>query len=110
MSTAAETWWAILGIGATGIVTRCSFLVFGERLVLPAAVERALRLAPAAALAATVAPSVVMADASPLGALLSPRLIAAVVAAAVMWKSRQMIWSMAAGVAVYTGIRLLLAA
>jgi hypothetical protein len=32
------------------------------------------------------------------------------VAAAVMWKSRGMLWSMAAGVTVYTALRLLLAA
>jgi branched-subunit amino acid transport protein len=40
----------------------------------------------------------------------NPRLAAAVVAALVMWASRQMLWSMAAGVAVFTAIRLLLAA
>jgi branched-subunit amino acid transport protein len=51
-----------------------------------------------------------MADHGVVGAIENPRLAAAVVAALVMWASRQMLWSMAAGVAVYTAIRLLLAA
>ena len=110
MSPDARVWLAILGIGATGVLTRCSFLLFGERLVLPPAIERALRLAPAATLAATIAPSIWMADHGVVGAIENPRLAAAVVAALVMWASRQMLWSRAAGVAVYTAIRLLLAA
>jgi len=110
VSPDARIWVAILGVGATGILTRCSFLLFGDRLVLPPAIERALRLAPAAALAATVAPSILVIDSGAVGAMENPRLAAAVVAALVMWASRQMLWSMAAGVAVYTAIRLLLAA
>ena len=107
MSPEARIWVAIVGIGLTGIVTRCSFLFLGERLVLPASVERALRHAPAAALAATVVPGVLMMDGTVLGAIENPRFAAALVAAAVMWVSRGMLWSMAAGVAVYTALRLL---
>jgi len=110
MSPDARVWVAILGIGATGILTRCSFLLFGERLVLPPSIERALRLSPAAALAATVAPSVLMVDSGVVGAIENPRFAAAIVAALVMLATRQMLWSMAAGVAVYTAIRLLVAA
>ena len=47
MSTIA-IWLAIIGVGLTGIVTRCSFLFLGDRLKLPPAVEKALRHAPAA--------------------------------------------------------------
>ena len=110
MSPEARIWIAIIGIGLTGVVTRCSFLLLGERFVLPAPIGRALRHAPAAALAATVVPGVVLLDGSVLGALGNPRFAAALVAAAVMWVSRGMLWSMAAGVAVYTALRLLLGA
>ncbi len=110
MSPDARIWVAILGVGATGILTRCSFLLFGERIVLPPAIERALRLAPAAALAAAVAPSILVIDSGAVESIENPRLAAAIVAALVMWGSRQMLWSMAAGVAVFTAIRLLLAA
>jgi branched-subunit amino acid transport protein len=106
----AAIWFAIIGIGLTGVLTRCSFLLFGESLILPSRIEKALRLAPAAALAATVAPSILILDAGPLAAATHPRFIAAVVAALVMWRSRQMLWSMMAGIAAYTAIRLLLPA
>jgi len=110
MSPDMRIWIAILGIGLTGIVTRCSFLFFGDRLVLPVAVEKALRHAPAAALAATVAPGVLLLDGSWLEGIENPRFGAALVAAIVMWTTRGMLWSMVAGVAVYTALRLLLAA
>ena len=103
MSPDARIWVAILGVGATGILTRCSFLLFGERIALPPAIERALRLAPAA-------PSILVIDSGAVESIENPRLAAAIVAALVMWGSRQMLWSMAAGVAVFTAIRLLLAA
>jgi branched-subunit amino acid transport protein len=107
VSPETKIWIAVLGVGATAVVTRCSFLLFGERLVLPESVERALRLAPAAALAATLAPSVIIMDDGALGAVENPRFAAAIVAAIVMWASRQMLWSMAAGLAAYTAVRLL---
>jgi branched-subunit amino acid transport protein len=109
MNTTA-IWLAIIGVGLTGIVTRCSFLFLGDRLRLPPAVEKALRHAPAAALAATVAPGVWVLDSGWLGAVENPRFLAALVAGVVMWMTRGMLWSMAAGVAVYTALRLLVAA
>lgn len=106
MSQTALLWVAFVGIGLTGVVTRCSFLVLGERLRLPPAIERALRHAPAAALAGILAPTLLLVDGH---AELTPgnhRLLAAVVAALVMWRTRSMLWSMAAGVAAYTALRL----
>jgi branched-subunit amino acid transport protein len=107
MTPTTKFWLAVVGIGLTGVVTRCSFLLLGDRLVLPRGVERALRHAPAAALAAIVAPGMLLAeghiDLSPG----NPRLGAGIVAALVMWRTRGMLWSMAAGVAVYTALRLL---
>lgn len=106
MSRALQLWLAIVGIGLTGVVTRCSFLVLGERFRLPPLAERALKHAPAAALAAIIAPALLVAD----GHLeLTPgnhRLLAAIVAAIVMWRSRSMLWTMAAGLAVFTVLRL----
>jgi len=110
MSAEVWLWITIVGIGITGVMTRCSFLLLGERLVLPASIERALRQAPAAVLAATVAPAILTTQSGLLGALENPRLAAALVAVAVMWASRSMLWAMAAGMAAYTVVRLLLAA
>ena len=106
MSRALQLWLAIVGIGLTGVVTRCSFLVLGERFRLPPIAERALKHAPAAALAAIIAPALLVADGHLDVAPGNHRLLAAIVAAIVMWKSRSMLWTMAAGLAVFTVLRL----
>lgn len=106
MSQTAQLWLAIVGIGLTGIVTRCSFLIFGERLKLSPGVERALRHAPAAALAASLAPALLLHDGRfDLGPG-NHRLLAAIVAAAVVWRTRGILWGMATGLAAFTVLRL----
>jgi branched-subunit amino acid transport protein len=51
-------WILIIGMTAVTAVTRAFFLFAGERVNLPERVQRALRYAPAAALAAVVIPDV----------------------------------------------------
>ena len=54
-----EGFWLWLSFGllaATTLITRGSFIMAGEKGRLPAVLQRALRYAPAAALAALVAP------------------------------------------------------
>ena len=98
-------WLAILGVVATTIATRASFIMLGERARLPAWVERALRYAPACALAAIIGPDVLMRD----GTLhLGPgnfRLLATVAAGIVFAATRSMIWTIVAGMAAYTALR-----
>jgi branched-subunit amino acid transport protein len=106
VSAELKLWFAIVGIGVTAVVTRCSFLLLGERLRLPPLAERALKHAPAAALAAILAPALLLTD----GHLdLGPgnyRLLAAIVAGLVMWRSHSILWTMAAGLAAFTMLRL----
>jgi len=106
VSATLALWIAIVGIGLTGVVTRCSFLVLGERLRLPPLAERALKHAPAAALAAILAPALVLADGHLELVPGNHRLLAALVAAVVMWRSRSMLWTMGAGLAAFTLLRL----
>ncbi len=106
MSRALQLWIAIVGIGLTGVVTRCCFLVFGERLKLPPLAERALKHAPAAALAAILAPALLLEGGHLDLAPGNHRLLAAVVAALVMWRSHSMLWTMGAGLATFTALRL----
>lgn len=56
--TSTQIWLAIIGMTFVTAVTRAMFLIGGERTVLPARVQRMLRYAPAAALAAVVLPDV----------------------------------------------------
>ncbi len=55
-------WLAFLLIALATHVPRGSFIVAGSRVRLPDAVQRALRYAPAAALAALVAPDMLLVD------------------------------------------------
>jgi branched-subunit amino acid transport protein len=106
VSATVHLWLAIAGIGLTGVVTRCSFLVFGDRLRLPPVAEQALKHAPAAALAAIIAPALLLTDGHLALASGNYRLFAALVAGVVMWRSHSMLWTMAAGLAAFTLLRL----
>jgi branched-subunit amino acid transport protein len=106
VSPSATFWLATVGVGLTGFVTRASFLLLATRLTLPPRLEAALRHAPAAALAAIIAPTLFF-DPSVEGfTLVNPRIAAALVAIAVAWRTRGMLGSMAAGAAVYAALRL----
>lgn len=86
MSEGIWLWITIVAIGSTTILTRGSFILLGEKARLPPALHRALRYAPAAALAALVAPDILLDG----GALqpFNPKLLAAAVVVAVALRSR----------------------
>lgn len=101
------TWLAIIGVSLTTIITRGSFVVFGSRLQLHRTVEDALRYAPAAALSALVLPDLLLRHGHVDFSLQNQRLIAALIAALVMWRFRSMIWTIVVGMSVATALRLL---
>lgn len=86
MSEGIWVWITILAIGSTTILTRGSFILLAEKARLPPAVHRALRYAPAAALAALVVPDILLDG----GALqpFNPKLAAALVVIAIALRSR----------------------
>lgn len=80
----ATLWLIFILIALATHLPRASFIVLGSRVALPSVVQRALRYAPAAALAAIVVPDVVLVggDLQPL----NPKLAAAFAAvAAGLW-------------------------
>ncbi len=101
----ATLWLAFILIGLATTLPRASFIVLGSRVSLPPVVQRALRYAPAAALAAIVAPDVlvVTGDFVPLNPKLAG--IIAAVAAAVLWRNPWL--PFIAGMAVLLGLRAL---
>ena len=100
------TWLAIVGVALSAIVARTSFVVFGARLKLPVAVEHALRFAPAAALADILAPALILRAGHVDFSLANHRLIAAIAAAMVIWRTKSMLWTIFAGMIVLTALRL----
>lgn len=59
VSDLVYVWLAILVLGLCTVLTRSSFLLLGDKVPLPEGIRRALRYAPAAALAAIVVPDLV---------------------------------------------------
>jgi branched-subunit amino acid transport protein len=101
------TWLAIAGVTLSTFVTRAGLLLLGERVRLPAIVDQALAYAPACALAAIVVPDLAIAGGE---VRLDPgnfRLVGALAAAAVYVATRSFVATIAAGMAVFTALRLL---
>lgn len=101
------TWLAMIGLGILTFLTRLSFIALLERWQAPLLVRRALRFVPVAVLTAIIIPELVL----PNGALdvqpTNPRLLAGVVAALVAWKTKNVIWTIVAGMAVFWLLQLL---
>ncbi|MDP3540368.1 MAG: AzlD domain-containing protein [Azonexus sp.] len=105
MNYDASLWLIFILIGLATTLPRASFIVLGNRVALPSVLQRALRYAPAAALAAIVMPDVLVVAGSV--DLLNPKLVAAgaAVAAAALWRNPWL--PFIAGMAVLHGLRLL---
>jgi branched-subunit amino acid transport protein len=92
-----QIWLLLLVIGLGTFALRLSFIHwFGSR-EMPAWLGRPLRFVPAAVLPALVAPAVIYGGDAPGFSADNPRLLAALVAAVVAWRSRNVLWTLAAG-------------
>lgn len=105
--THTEIWIGLLGLGVVTIVTRAFFLMAGERVVLPDRIQRALRYAPAAALAAIVLPDLMSWHGHFTFSLTNYKLVAATAATLFYLVTRRMVGMIVVGMAVYTALRLL---
>ncbi len=100
----ASLWLIFVLVGLATTLPRASFIVLGSRVALPSLVQRALRYAPAAALAAIVVPDVLLVagEFSPL----NPKLAAAAAAAGAALLSRNPWLPFIAGMGVLLALRL----
>lgn len=86
MNYDASLWLIFILIGLATTLPRASFIVLGNRVSLPSVLQRALRYAPAAALAAIVVPDVLVVGGEL--EIFNPKLAAAIVAVAAAALSR----------------------
>ncbi|MES2537793.1 MAG: AzlD domain-containing protein [Pseudomonadota bacterium] len=103
MSDELSLWLLFILIGLASFLPRASFIILAGRARLPSSLLRALRYAPAAALAAIVAPDLLVGSGGfqPF----NPKLLAAAAAvAAAMW-SRNPWLPFLAGMAALLGMR-----
>ncbi|WP_295999714.1 AzlD domain-containing protein [Rugamonas sp.] len=100
--------WAVIGVLAVATAaTRSSFWLVGHHITIPKRVQEMLRYAPACALAAIIAPDVLVNDGHLQLALSNPKLIGAVVAIMFYLIRRNMLQTIVVGMAVFTALRLL---
>jgi branched-subunit amino acid transport protein len=100
-STDLWTMGVIFALAAVTVVTRCFFFILDRPWALPAWAERALQYAPGAALAAVIAPEVVMANGHLVATWQDARLYAAPVAALLFFWRRSVLLTIVGGMAVY---------
>jgi branched-subunit amino acid transport protein len=104
MSSAWSWWVVILVVGALNYLSRLSFIALFARVEMAPSVARALRFVPASMLTAIVVPAVVFAaPATLVFSYTNPKLVAALVAALVAWRTKSTTATIAAGmVALWT--------
>jgi branched-subunit amino acid transport protein len=102
------TMGVILGLAGITVLTRCFFFIFDRAWTLPAWADRALQYAPVAALAGVVAPEVVMSGGHFVATWQDARLFAGPAGALVYFWRRSVLLTIAAGMAVYLPLHLVL--
>ncbi len=106
------TWWAvIIVVGSLNYLSRLSFIAVFARFDIPPAVARVLRYVPAAMLTAIVVPAVVFAAPATLAfSFTNAKLVAALIAAAVAWRTRNAALTIVVGMAALWVVQWLLRA
>jgi len=105
MNDAGYIWSVIVGMTLVTLITRAFFLFAGNRVNLPLRAQRALRYAPAAALAAVVVPDVLTWHDALTLSFANHQMLAAV--AGLLWYlwRRSMIETIVFGMLVLTALR-----
>ena len=103
-----ESFITIVGLTVITVVTRCFFLIPERELRLPGWVQRGLRFAPLAALAAVVVPEVVMNHGQLISTWQDARIYAVAAATAWFFWRRGILGTIVVGMAVLMPLKLLL--
>ena len=99
-------WAATAAIGLGTFALRYSFILIMDLARLPDGAIKLLRFIPAAALMALITPAVFLHRTAPGGEADWRRMVAAVLAALVAWRVRNMLAAIAAGMAALWGLGL----
>lgn len=90
-------WIAVIVIGLITFAYRFSFVFFAEHIKLPAELKRALRFVPIAALTAIIVPEVLLRNESIDLTLTNSRMLAAIVAVVIAWRTKNVLWTIVIG-------------
>lgn len=101
-----EAFFTILGLALITLVTRTFFFVSERELVLPDWVQRGLRYAPLAALAAVLVPEIVMSHGHLIDTWQDARLFAVAASSAYFFWRRGILGTIVTGMAVLVPLKL----
>lgn len=96
-----EPWIACLGLALITLLTRSFFMLPKNELPLPEWLKRGLRYAPLAALAAVIAPEIVMVQGQVIHTLVDARIPAIICASAYFYWQRGILGTIVVGMLVY---------
>ena len=95
-----KVWLVIASVGTLNYFSRLSFIALFARRSVPPMLARALRYVPAAMLTALIMPMIVLTPPTSLSGLATPRVIAAIVAAAIAYRTRSTVLTLVIGMGV----------
>lgn len=107
MSQDAYIWIGLIGLMGATALSRTLLILWPRDFHLPHRLQRALRFAPMAAIAAIIAPSVLLDAELRLVGVLDPKVIGAVVGITVWWFSRQMVACIGLGMLAFLAVKLI---
>lgn len=102
-----EIWGTIIALTLATAATRSSFWLIGDRIPIPRRIHEMLRYAPACALAAIIAPDLLLGGAQIELQLSNLKLVSGVVAIGFFLISRSMLQTIVFGMLFFTALRLL---
>lgn len=94
-------WIIMIIVGIFTFATRLSFIAVLERFEMPRNFRRALRFVPIAVLSAILLPELTFSNNILSITPTNPRLIAGFIASFVAYKTKSVIWTIAAGMAIF---------
>ncbi len=101
-----EIWAVIAALVVATAATRSSFWLVGHHITIPKRVQEILRYAPACALAAIIAPDLLLGTQGQLQLTVSnPKLLAGIAAVVFYLVRRNMLQTIVFGMLVFTGLR-----
>lgn len=94
-------WVATVGLAVVTVVTRAFFMIPKREVPMPAWFKRGLNYAPLAALAAVIAPEIIMSQGALITTLVDARLPATLCASLYFYYQRGILGTIVVGMAVY---------
>jgi len=101
-------WLTMLIVGILTFGIRLSFIVILDRWQPPDLIQRSLRFVPVAVLTAIIVPELVMPGGAVDISISNLRLLAGIVAMLVAWKTKNIVWTIIAGMGALLGLQYLI--